>query len=381
MRSPAGRTATIRYRRVADAVVVGAGIIGAAIARAAADRGATVEVVEASRPAAQTSLATFAWVNAVGKQPRAYFDLNHAGMAEHLDLVKRLGGGEWYHAGGNLEWSAAADELATRADRHRRWGYAVEIIDAAAARRLEPRARIGPDDGVAFYPDDAWVDPVVLVGRLLDHPSIAVSSGVPVQRVATGGSRAVGVELADGRAIGGGHVVVATGARTADLLRPLGFELPMRDAPGLLAVTEPVAGGPRRIVHAPGVSLRPDGGGRLLLAADDLDKRLVPSGGDLSVADAADELMARARRALAGLEGIGFEGFRVGHRALTTDGYPAIGAIPGIEAASVAVTHSGITLAPLLGRLVAGEVLDARANPVLDDYRPARFAVATPTVS
>ena len=57
-------------------VVVGAGIVGAAIARRLADRGLAVTVVEASRPAGGTSLATFSWVNALGKQPEAYFELN-----------------------------------------------------------------------------------------------------------------------------------------------------------------------------------------------------------------------------------------------------------------------------------------------------------------
>lgn len=360
---------------MADVVVVGAGIIGASIARAAADRGASVQVVESSRPASGTSLATFAWVNALGKQPRAYFDLNRVGVAEHRDLVERLGGGEWYHARGNLEWSTAAEDVAVRAERHRDWGYAVEVIDAVEAAQLEPHARIDDGAAAAFYPDDAWIDPVPLVGRLLDHPAIVVRSGVPVERLTVDGSRATGVELADSRTVAGDRVVVATGPRAAELLDPLGYELPMRHAPGLLAVTEPVATGVRRIVHAPGVAIRPDGGGRLLLAADDLDRRLEPSGGDLPVASAADELMARARRAVDGLDAIGLEVLRIGHRALTSDGYPAIGPVPGTDGAYVAVTHSGVTLAPVVGRLVATELLEATADPVLDDYRPARFAL------
>ncbi len=362
-------------RPMPEVVVVGAGIIGASIARFAAERAAAVTVVDAARPASGTSLATFAWVNAAGKQPRAYFDLNVAGIAAHRELVERLGGGEWYHAGGNLEWGPA-DAVTERATRHREWGYAVETIDAAEARRLEPAARIGPDDGSAFSADDAWVDPVLLVARLLDDPHITTLPGTRVTAIATDGGRATGVALADGRRIAADVVVVATGPDAAELVAPLGLDLPMRHAPGLMAVTEPVAVPVGRIIHAPGISFRPDGAGRLLLAADGVDKQLDVAGGPLSVDAAADELLARTRRAISGLDGIGFEALRIGRRALTADGYPAVGPVPGTDGAYLAVTHSGVTLAPHLGQLVARELLDDLSDPTLDDYRPGRFAAA-----
>ena len=362
-----------------DLVVVGAGIIGAAIARRAAERGARVTVVEANRPAGEASLATFSWVNAVGKQPRAYFDLNVAGIAEHRRLVDELDDAAWFHPGGNLEWSATADALRERVEHHAAWGYPVELIDSGEARRLEPGIHLADGVAVAFYPDDGWVDPVVLVGRLLDHQAVTVVSGTAVARVRTGGGRATGVELAGGAHIDAPCVVVATGPRAAELLEPLGFILPMRHAPGLLAFTEPAATGVGRILHAPGVAIRPDGSGRLLLAADDLDKRLELSGGDLTVPDATAQLADRARRAVPALAGVPVEATRIGLRALTADGFPAVGPVPGTEGAYVTVTHSGVTLAPLLGLLVAGEVLDGNREPTLADYRPDRFLAGTGT--
>ena len=53
------------------------------------------------------------------------------------------------------------------------------------------------------------------------------------------------------------------------------------------------------------------------------------------------------------------------------DGFPAVGYVEaGLYAA---VTHSGMTLAPLLGQLVAAELTDGMSLQLLDDYRPARF--------
>jgi glycine/D-amino acid oxidase-like deaminating enzyme len=150
----------------------------------------------------------------------------------------------------------------------------------------------------------------------------------------------------------------------------------MRHAPGLLAVTEPAPVRIERILHAPDVAARPDGMGRLLLAAADLDRRIELTGGDVTIPAAVDELLDRARRAVPRLAGVPAEVTRIGYRALTADGLPAIGPVPGWEGAYVAVMHSGVTLAPLVGRLVAGELVDGHEDGLLDDYRPGRFAEA-----
>jgi len=35
--------------------------------------------------------------------------------------------------------------------------------------------------------------------------------------------------------------------------------------------------------------------------------------------------------------------------------------------------HSGVTLAPIIGHLVAEELLTEQPNPLLEPYRPSRF--------
>ena len=39
----------------------------------------------------------------------------------------------------------------------------------------------------------------------------------------------------------------------------------------------------------------------------------------------------------------------------------------------VVATHSGMTVAPALGELVVGEILDERQSDALERFRPARF--------
>src|SRR2546429_7964075 len=93
-------------------VVIGAGVYGAAVTAELARRGARVTVVDSDAPAAGTSGATFSWINSNGKQPRAYHDLNIAGMQAHRRLARDVPGSDWYHEGGNLEWAGGDTERA-----------------------------------------------------------------------------------------------------------------------------------------------------------------------------------------------------------------------------------------------------------------------------
>ena len=46
----------------------------------------------------------------------------------------------------------------------------------------------------------------------------------------------------------------------------------------------------------------------------------------------------------------------------------------------MAVSHSGVTLAPVLGRLIAAEVATHTSDGLLAPFRPARFAERTTRV-
>ena len=50
--------------------------------------------------------------------------------------------------------------------------------------------------------------------------------------------------------------------------------------------------------------------------------------------------------------------------------------IPGFDNAWMIATHSGVTLGPLLGRLIADEILRDTPSATLAPFRPDRFAAA-----
>src|SRR5919204_1929007 len=103
-----------------DVAVVGLGIVGASAAYAAARGGARVLALDAAIPGGGTSGTSFAWLNAVRKEPETYHRLNADGMAAHAELARALGASAGHHGGGSLEWvdpGARADELRERVER------------------------------------------------------------------------------------------------------------------------------------------------------------------------------------------------------------------------------------------------------------------------
>ena len=68
------------------------------------------------------------------------------------------------------------------------------------------------------------------------------------------------------------------------------------------------------------------------------------------------------------------------YRAMPADRLPIVGPLPWLDQLYLAVSHSGVTLAPVLGRLVAKEVADGTTDGLLAPFRPGRFAERTTRV-
>jgi glycine/D-amino acid oxidase-like deaminating enzyme len=150
--------------------------------------------------------------------------------------------------------------------------------------------------------------------------------------------------------------------------------------PGLLVETPPgsAPGQAQRVLYPPekgGLHLRPTPGGGLLLGADDTDAAL--NDPDASYPpEAPAGLLARAARFLPGLPVEPLQdalAARVCVRPVPGDGLPIVGPLPGVDGVFLAVTHSGVTLGPLLAHYLAEEMVSGRIWPLLTPYRPARF--------
>ncbi|MFF0823524.1 NAD(P)/FAD-dependent oxidoreductase [Micromonospora haikouensis] len=364
-------------------VVIGAGVYGAAVTAALTRRGAHVTVVDAAAPAGGTSGATFSWTNSCGKQPRPYHDLSVAGMAAHRRLAAEVPLSDWYHEGGNLEW---ADDEAGRAKLRRKvegvldYGYEARWLTRAQALRLEPDMNPAelPDDGIAYFPQEGWIEPTRLIGHLL---STSVVAGAELVRddAVTGLEVADGlvrsVHLASGRKIVTDAVVNCAGPGADRIAGLAGLALPMRNTRGVLVYTSPAAVAVSRVVHAPGVHLRPDGGGRLLLHTHEIDGAAhLDDSGEISVDQpAVDRVLAAGRALYPGLRDVVVESVRVGERPIPGDGLPVLGRVVDLPNFHFAVSHSGATLSVHAGDLVAAEALGENQDDALAAFRFERF--------
>jgi glycine/D-amino acid oxidase-like deaminating enzyme len=137
---------------------------------------------------------------------------------------------------------------------------------------------------------------------------------------------------------------------------------------GLLGLTAPAPVTIHRVVSSPHLNVRPDGAGRLLLHAPDLD-------GMTRLDEArSSELVRRAGSLVPRAAGVRLDAARIAARALPADGRTIAGWAPGMSGLYVLVTHSGVTLAPLLAELARSEIADGRDEPLLRPFRPERFA-------
>jgi glycine/D-amino acid oxidase-like deaminating enzyme len=59
---------------------------------------------------------------------------------------------------------------------------------------------------------------------------------------------------------------------------------------------------------------------------------------------------------------------------MPVDDEPVLGRVAGIAGLHVAFTHSGATLGLVAGELVADEIVTGTPHPLLDPFRPDRFA-------
>jgi D-hydroxyproline dehydrogenase subunit beta len=370
----------------ARVIVVGAGVIGAATAMRLAEAGAQVTLLDAGAPGGGTSATTFSWVGASPLGLWDYFDINVAGMAAHRRLRAEFGAAPWYETSGSLVWFSApeaGDRLRERVAQLRETGYSAALIGAGRARALEPAVNFGAAEQVAFYPDEGYVFPGRLVGELVRRARERGARTRWGARLAAIDERPGGVRvtLAGGETLDADRLVLCCGRWTGEVAALAGAELPMLAAErgsvsvGLLVLTTAIAAPLERVLIADELMIRPDGGGRLMLHSDEHDRLVDPVGGDRAAI--ATQVVDAAARHLDLPAPPSAAAAMVGVRALTADLLPAVGPLGGSARVYAAATHSGITMGPLLGELIASEVLTGAEEPLLAPFRPGRFVTVT----
>jgi D-amino-acid dehydrogenase len=264
----------------------------------------------------------------------------------------------------------------------RRFGFEISpILDGDALRELEP-ALSQTVSGGYWLPNERSVRPDTLVRGLIDYlqcRGVAIHQNQPVSGIETEGKRATAV-IAGGQRVPAESVVVAAGAWTPRLLKPLRVSVPIAAGKGysIDIAPQPLAEPVRRplYLHETRVAITPlDGFIRLAgtMEFSGLNHEL-----------RAERVAAIARSASWAIRGwpeqtvTSGPGVRLwcGPRPMTPDGLPVIGWLPGYRNLAVAGGHAmlGVTLAPATGEAIADLLTTGRTPEIIAPFDPARFA-------
>ncbi|MET9089035.1 FAD-binding oxidoreductase [Streptomyces sp. NPDC004237] len=339
---------------MADVVVVGAGILGASVAWHLACADVPVTLLERGPgPATGVTGDSFAWIGGVsGDWPGGAADLRGSVLADWRRLASEVPEVSARRTG-SLTWPAPSG---SGTDPHRlpEGGYR---IGRPAIQALEPRLRTPPDTAV-HTPSDAGVDPVAVTAALVRAArarGARVEYGASAVALRTRAGRVTGVDTGAGFRPAS-VVVLAAGTGVVELAAPLGIGLPVTGSPArLLRLTAP-PGLVRGIVAGPDFEAREVSAGRLLLT---------------HATPGAETAASLFRAAFDGAGECRVTGSRVGVRPMP-EGGPLIGPLTPDGSAYLAVAHSGVTLAPTVGRLVAAELTTGLPAPELNRCRPPR---------
>jgi glycine/D-amino acid oxidase-like deaminating enzyme len=360
--------------------VIGTGVIGAAVGWELSRRGVDVLFLDRGEPGAGVSNWTFSWVNASNKtQTREYFDLSVAGMSAHYQLAAQLGAEEWWHPTGHVRWAAndaATEALRARVTQLTSWGYDAALWEAGqVARLLEPSVRFpAGDTPVAIYPGEGWIDGRALTARLVRDAlrrGARAMLGTSVAEIVTADGRVTAVVTSDAQRHAVDAVVNAAGPDGDKVAALVGRPLPMRYEPGLILRLRGPVRPLQRVVHAPHVELRPDGHGQVVAHSREIDSQLVSH--DQFPQALAHDLRALALDVVPALSGSAITGARAASRPIPADGFPSVGALDDVPGYYEAITHSGITLAAIIGEALAQEITGGEISPLILPYRPGRL--------
>ena len=353
-------------------IIVGAGIVGASLAFALTRLGQRVTVIERHAPAAGASSKSFAWLNANYPDTAAYFQLRIEALEHYRKLHHAFDLSEVLRFGGSLWWEDEGEDFDSHVALLESFDYRCSVVDAKRFAALAPRVQAPPERAL-HAPEEAGVALADLTRWMLDFAAgegAAIQLGSGVDGLMIDGGRCVGVRTALGEHRAD-QVCLAAGVLTRDLLQEVGFDLPMQNAAGLILASQPQPPVLDQVIMSPDVHFRQDPDGTIRMG--EIFSGAFEAGRDVPAL--AQTVIERVKARLNTPEPLRLAHSLVGTRPVPADGFPAVGGIAGITGLSVAVMHSAATLGPLIGELLASELVDGGAlSGLLTAFRPDRFA-------
>jgi glycine/D-amino acid oxidase-like deaminating enzyme len=362
--------------------VVGGGVIGVSSAYHLASRGAKVCLLTEGALASGASGRSLSWINSAGMRPEHYHRFRMIGIDRYRTLFARQPTLDWLRFDGGLRWASSANIHSLREIHAHEvaYGYDSRLLapGEVAAQIAGVNAAAIPASAAIWNPGEGWTDLPSLINYLAE------------QLVRLGGELITGTGGASVSAAAGrvtsvtapGHVdievdaaLLATGSKVPRQAWQFGVRIPDATTTALLVKTRPVATPLRAVLNTPRVSLRPTPDGAFVVDADWTESQieLLADGTYRVPAETITDLLAEASHVLAGTPALSAATYGIGPKPVPGDGEPVLGQLGDVSGLHVAFTHSGATLALIIGELLAYEITTGQPHPLLAPFRPDRF--------
>ncbi|KAG8670581.1 hypothetical protein FPOAC2_09946 [Fusarium poae] len=350
-------------------IVIGAGIVGASIAwHLAKHTKVTIIAEDIGGPATS---ASFAWLNASSASDKSYYDFRVRSLNRWKEMERELPGLPitW---NGSVNWHKPADTLINKYESLASWGYGVKRMSTEEIQSKEPGIESASiHEWGLCYTDEGAIEAHLAARQMVADAearnAVTTIKGT-VQSFLKSHDQVTGVVLDSGEEIHGDHIVVAAGLGSVPLLGTEDINLPVHSVPALIVNSKPVQGQLlHSLINSKYLYMRQTNDGVIRAGCENPGD---DPGDDpeQTARDAFKEL----QKTLIGGDKLEFDYFTVGNKPTPADGMPIIGPT-GLNNVSVAVMHSGVTNAAIVGELVSKQILTGETDPDLGQFRLGRF--------
>lgn len=362
-----------------DIAVIGGGVIGMSCALHLARYGKKVALLTETRLCSGASGRSLSWLNASGPWPEDYYRLRMAGIDRYRTLLRNNPAIEWLKFDGGLNWSDNEDLLDWH-DIEQARGYDSVLFSGGSVKNIDSHINSDALPANAIYhAGEGWVSLPHLIKSMAAEfltlgGSIIEDAGKTLPRIDAGGAVHGVISTYRGE-FDCEKVLLACGPASVKSLNDIGVNLPDGSILSLLATSKPLTRRPAVVLNTPRVAMRPNPGGTLALEHSWYTADIHEDANGVCTAPQAvlDTLFVEGDRLLDIDTPLALADYKAGWKPVPADGYPVLGAINERPGCYIAFTHSGATLALIIGELLSGEIITGKLHPMLALYRPERF--------
>ena len=380
-----------------DVAVIGGGIVGVTSAFFLTRLGKKVVVLEKGDLAKLTTDNSFAWINASSKAAKDdYHHLNARGLTGYNQLAQQFGEEPLgLNPCGQLSLVPTEDEVRYK-ELRKRWellkdkNYPVAWVHAKDLPNLEPSIKFEQEYEALFNFGELCLDAPrftrFLADRLVDQGGTIIENTEVLSLNIDESGEIHGLNTTEDT-LATGQILLATGPDSAEMLAQLtGFSgfanrFPLNKSPGLLLTTPALTPRQltRRVIYweqSPDLHILPHFSGGWRMGADDMDGLIADNNSEETQLAAGECLLQRARERLVDFpENLSVQDCRIGIgvRPVPEDGVSIADLLPGTDNFFITVTHSGVTLAPALGQLMAEFIATGTRPEPLFPFSLKRF--------